>query len=81
MADYAAVVWFGIVAPKGTPAAVTATINSAVNAILAVPAISARLEQLGYTAAPGTPEELARYMQEETLRWRKAVQVSGAKAE
>jgi hypothetical protein len=43
--------------------------------------VKARLDQLGYTPDSGMPDELGRYMQEETLRWRKAVQVSGAKVD
>lgn len=81
VARYQAVVWFGLVAPRATPPTVVATLNRVVNDVLAIPAVRTRLTELGYAIDPGTPAELERYMQEETLRWRKAVEVSGAKNE
>ncbi len=78
---YEAVVWYGIVAPKGTPPEIVATLNSAVNAVLADPKLKARLAELGGEAMPMTPAQFGKLVADETEKWAKVVKFSGAKAD
>jgi tripartite-type tricarboxylate transporter receptor subunit TctC len=78
---YEAVVWYGIVAPKGTPPEIVETLNSAVNAVLADPKLKARLAELGGEAMPMTPAQFGKLIADETEKWANVVKFSGAKAE
>jgi tripartite-type tricarboxylate transporter receptor subunit TctC len=78
---YEASAWFGVAAPKGTPAAVIARLNREVNAALADPVMKAKLADLGGMPIPGTPEQFWATHRMETEKWAKTVQFSGAKAE
>jgi tripartite-type tricarboxylate transporter receptor subunit TctC len=77
---YQASQWIGVGAPKNTPAAVVNTLNTAVNAALADPAMQAKLTALGGMALPGTPAEFAKFVADETVKWAKVVKFSGARA-
>jgi tripartite-type tricarboxylate transporter receptor subunit TctC len=74
-------VWFGLGAPKATPAATVAALNKAVNACLAEPAIANRIRDLGAEPMIMSPSELDAFIGAETQRWAKAVEFSGAKVE
>jgi tripartite-type tricarboxylate transporter receptor subunit TctC len=78
---YEASAWFGIAAPKGTPAAAIARINREVNAALADPGMKAKLADLGGMPIPGTPEQFWAIHKMETEKWAKIVQFSGAKVD
>ena len=73
--------WQGLVAPKGTPPEVVATLNRAVNAGLADAKIKARLDELGVIAMPGTPEDFGKWIAAETEKWGKVIRTAGIKAE
>lgn len=53
---YEVAAWFGLKAPRGTPPEVIARANAALRAGLTKPAMVARLQELGATPLPGTPE-------------------------
>ncbi|MFA7669752.1 MAG: tripartite tricarboxylate transporter substrate binding protein [Burkholderiaceae bacterium] len=72
------VVWFGWLAPKGTPDEVIQRINKEMNAALADPDFQARLASMGVTPMPSTPDEFSKFMVSETERWGKVVRASGA---
>jgi tripartite-type tricarboxylate transporter receptor subunit TctC len=76
---YEAVVWYGIVAPKGTPPEIVDTLNAAVNAVLADPKLKARLAELGGVPMPMTPADFGEFIVRETEKWGKVVKFSGAK--
>jgi tripartite-type tricarboxylate transporter receptor subunit TctC len=78
---YEAVIWYGIVAPKGTPPEVVDTLNNAVNAVLADPQLKARLAALGGEPMPMTPAQFGKLIADETEKWGKVVKFSGAKAD
>jgi tripartite-type tricarboxylate transporter receptor subunit TctC len=78
---YEASAWFGIGAPKGTPAAIVEKINKSVNEALADPKMKARLADLGGVAMGGTPADFGKVMVSETAKWQKAVKFSGASIE
>jgi tripartite-type tricarboxylate transporter receptor subunit TctC len=78
VAGYEASAWFGIGAPKGTPADIVGKLNRTVNAALADPRMKARLADLGGIPMTGTPAEFGKIMAAETEKWAKAVKFSGA---
>ena len=78
---YEATGWWGMGAPKGTPADVIERLNGDINAALAEPALKARIADLGGTALIGSPADFAKLIAEETEKWGKVVRFSGAKPE
>ena len=76
---YEASAWFGLGAPKGTPAEIVDKLNAAVNAGLADPKLKARLADLGGTMMVGTPADFGKVIAEETEKWAKVVKFSGAR--
>jgi tripartite-type tricarboxylate transporter receptor subunit TctC len=73
--------WFGFFGPKGTPPEVVATLNRAVNEIIAVPAMEAQLIKEGADPVGGTPQQFAQFVQREFEKWKLVVRESGATAE
>ena len=73
--------WFGFFAPKGTPEAVVAQLNKAVNEILDQPLIEKQLIREGADPVGGTPAQFAQFVQREHDKWQKVVRESGAVAE
>ncbi|HEY3073585.1 MAG TPA: tripartite tricarboxylate transporter substrate-binding protein [Burkholderiales bacterium] len=65
--------WFGIAAPKATPAAIVQRMNSDVNKALAEPALVERLRELGVYPMPGTVEDFAKFVADEQRRFAKVV--------
>jgi tripartite-type tricarboxylate transporter receptor subunit TctC len=78
---YEASAWFGIGAPKGTPADVIDKLNKAVNEALKDPKLVARLADLGGAPMPGTPADFGKVMADEVAKWKKVVEFSGATVE
>jgi tripartite-type tricarboxylate transporter receptor subunit TctC len=78
---FEAVLRYGFVAPPGTPPAIIARLNAALNAALASPDVRARLAIDGAEPLPSTPEEYAADIDREETQWSKVVKESGAKAE
>jgi tripartite-type tricarboxylate transporter receptor subunit TctC len=62
---YEAVIWYGIVVPKGTPPEVVDTLNIAVNAVLTDPQLKARLDALGGEPMPMTPAQFGKLIADE----------------
>jgi tripartite-type tricarboxylate transporter receptor subunit TctC len=75
------VTWFAFVAPAVTPAAVVARLNRELNKALESADIREKLAAQGAEPAPGTPEDLARLMREDTLKWGKVIKDAGVKVE
>jgi tripartite-type tricarboxylate transporter receptor subunit TctC len=73
--------WFGIAAPKGTPADIVDTLNRETNAGLADPTIKARLDDMGGMALTGSPADYAKLIADETEKWGKVIRTLGIKAE
>jgi tripartite-type tricarboxylate transporter receptor subunit TctC len=78
---YEVSVWNGICVPKGTPPEVIATLNRAVNEVLADPRLQARFAELGGAPMPMTPAAFGKLVADETEKWAKVVKVSGVKPE
>jgi tripartite-type tricarboxylate transporter receptor subunit TctC len=73
--------WFGVFAPKATPAAIVKKINEAAVQILESPSVKARLVAQGAEPIAMNVEEFSRYVQQERDTWAPVVKASGAKAE
>jgi len=65
--------WFGIYAPRGTPADIAAVVNTAYNQALQDPEVLKRLQNLGATPMSGTPEYMAKVVAADTAKWRKLI--------
>jgi tripartite-type tricarboxylate transporter receptor subunit TctC len=78
---YEASALFGMGAPKKTPPEIIEKLNHEINAVLAEPAIKARLIELGGEPLIDTPEAFGAMIAAETAKWEKVVQFSGAKVE
>ena len=74
-----AVTWFGILMPAGTPAAVVARMNEAVNAALRSPDVRAKIAADGGDVLGGSPEDFARVLRADIASWGAIVRESGAK--
>ena len=76
---YEATSWYGLGAPKGTPADIIEKLNREVNAILAEPKTKARFLELGASMLPGSAADFGKLVADETEKWGKVVKFSGAK--
>jgi tripartite-type tricarboxylate transporter receptor subunit TctC len=78
---YEASSWYGIVAPKNTPADVVDTLNREIGAAVADPKINARLAELGATPMALSPADFGQFIADEITKWGKVVKFSGTKPE
>jgi tripartite-type tricarboxylate transporter receptor subunit TctC len=73
--------WFGIVAPKGTPPAIVAKLNAAINRALAEPSLKDTIISQGNEVGGGTPQEFGAFIAAESARWGKLIKEKNIKAE
>src|ERR1700730_11662772 len=78
---YEASQWYGVGAPKDTPAAVIDKLNKEINAAAADPIIKARLAGLGVDPMSMTSVEFGKSIAAETEKWAKVIRVANIKAE
>jgi tripartite-type tricarboxylate transporter receptor subunit TctC len=78
---YEASQWYGLAAPKNTPAEIVGRLNKEINAAIADPGMKARLAAIGGEPLPGSPAEFGRLIAEETEKWGKVVRAAGIKPE
>src|SRR5262249_58684938 len=76
---YEASSWFGIAAPKDTPAAIVDHLHRETNAGLADPKIMERLADMGGMVLAGSPADFRRLIADETAKWAKVIKVPGLK--
>jgi tripartite-type tricarboxylate transporter receptor subunit TctC len=77
---YEAASFYGIGAPRNTPAEVVEILNNAVNAGLADPKLMARLADLGSVPMPGRPAAFGKLIADETEKWGKVIRFAGLKS-
>src|ERR1700678_2544525 len=70
--------FYGISAPKGTPPEIVDILNKAVDEALKDPKLVERLTELGGIPKPMTPARFGKLIADETEKWRKVVEFSGA---
>ena len=73
--------WYGLMAPAGTPRAIVDRLNAELARILKLPDIRERFAAQGAAATPTSPEEFAQFMRREIARWEPVVKRAGVKAE
>ena len=69
--------WIGVVAPAGTPRTIIDKVSGEIARIYADPAMMERLQKAGINAVASTPEDMARFIKSEGVRWGKVVKDSG----
>jgi tripartite-type tricarboxylate transporter receptor subunit TctC len=77
---FEAVGWYGVAAPKNTPAEVVALLNKKINEALRDPEIKKRLAELGVGPGGGSAGDFAAFIAAETEKWGKVVSFAGSKA-
>jgi len=78
---YEASQWYGIGAPKATPADIIEKLNKEINAGIADPGMKARFAAIGGEPLPGSPAVFARLIAEETEKWAEVIRSAGIKPE
>jgi tripartite-type tricarboxylate transporter receptor subunit TctC len=78
---YEASNWFGIGAPKGTPANIIDRLAKEINVSLTDAKVTARLADLGQTPFPGSPIDFGKHIVEETEKWAKVIRAANIKPE
>ncbi|MEI6116304.1 MAG: tripartite tricarboxylate transporter substrate binding protein [Burkholderiales bacterium] len=81
VADFEVNSWFSIMAPAGTPKDIVERLNTELNAVLAMPETRERLDALGVTVTPGTPEELRNEIRRDLARYGSVVKSAGIRIE
>jgi len=76
---YEANVWFGIIAPAGTPAPVVARLNSEISRIIKKPEIHKRLTDMGLTPIDGSPVQFQKVIDQEKDKWGEVIKKSNLK--
>jgi tripartite-type tricarboxylate transporter receptor subunit TctC len=78
---YESGVWFGVSAPAATPREIIDRLNAATVQAAKSPEFIKRMTDLGYNLIPGTPEDMAKMLKAEVMRWAPIVKASGAKVD
>jgi tripartite-type tricarboxylate transporter receptor subunit TctC len=81
VAGYESGVWFGLLAPAGTPREIIARLNTESVKATRSPDFVKRMNELGYSTIGNTPEEMGEMLKAELARWAPIVKASGAKAD
>jgi tripartite-type tricarboxylate transporter receptor subunit TctC len=76
---YEAVIWLGLMAPKGTPAAIVNRLNAAVTNTVSRPELKADWARQGAVTMTMTPDAFTKYLNDDIVKWQRIVRISGAK--
>ena len=77
MPGYDVTTWYGFFVPHGTPPAIIAKLNKALNESIAEPAVRERLMKAGVIVQGSTPEAFGKFMADELARWNKVREAAG----
>lgn len=78
---FAAPPWSGFFAPKGTPKALIEKISADMREVMSDPTAKEKMTAAGSEFTPSTPEAFGDFVDEEIVKWREAVKISGARVE
>ena len=78
---YEASGFYGLAAPKNTPAEIVDKLNNEINAALADPKMKAQLAEFGGVPMPMTPADFGRLIADETEKWAKVIKFAGIRAD
>ena len=73
--------WYGITAPKGTPAGIVDVLNKETNAALDDPKMKVQIANLGGIENPGSPDDFGKLIVEETEKWAKLIRAANIRAD
>ena len=73
--------WIGMAVPAGTPAPIIDRLNREIASILNDPEVKPKLEEMGFTTLGESPQASRKFIEDEIVKWGKAVRDSGAKVE
>ena len=76
---YETTIWLGVMAPKGTPAAVVAKLNAEIGRIVSRQDVRDDWAKQGAVPMTMTPAEFTRYLEQDIVKWERVVRISGAK--
>jgi tripartite-type tricarboxylate transporter receptor subunit TctC len=79
--NFEATAWYGVGAPRETPAAIVDKLNREINGVLAEPAMKAKFDELGCVLIARSPAAFSKLIAEETEKWGKVIRFAGMKAE
>jgi len=74
-------IWYGVVAPAGTPKDVIVRLNREIVKAMNTPDVRDKFAQQGVDPAASTPEEFAEFIRTEVARWGKVIRTAGIKLE
>lgn len=78
---YELAVWYGALAPAGTPPEIVARLNSEIGKALSVPEVKTKLEGMGVDIATSTPEQFGAQLKQDEQRYTKLIRDFGIKGE
>ena len=81
VAGFPTEVWFGLLAPAGTPPAVVEALNTAVDDELNSAEVHTSLAELGMEAKIGTPQDSGAALGEQAHEWKTVIEATGFKAD
>ena len=73
------VAWMGILAPAHTPPAIVERLQNAIHQSLNTPQTRDRVRELGAVAVPDSSAEFREFLEKDTLRWSRLIEVAGVK--
>jgi len=76
---YDAVIWLGLIAPKGTPPEIVARLNAEITKIVSRPDVQADWAKQGAVAMTTAPAAFERYLADDIVKWEHIVKLSGAR--
>jgi tripartite-type tricarboxylate transporter receptor subunit TctC len=71
--------WYGIFAPAKTPKAIVTKLSNEISALLKTADVRASLAKIGVNVLGGSAQDAAAYIQQEDVKWTKAIRDSGTK--
>jgi tripartite-type tricarboxylate transporter receptor subunit TctC len=77
--DFELLGWYGLLAPRGTPAEAIRRLNAELRKVLDKKEVRDRLAALAFDPSPGTPEQFQAFVTQQNAYWSRAVKASGAK--
>jgi len=81
LSGFESVGWFGLVAPAGTPPDIIRRLNAAFGKALNDPAVAEKIRGLGAEPAPSSPDDFAKFIRSESVKWSKLIADAGIKGD
>ena len=78
---FQSVTWFAVVAPPGTSATITQTVNQAIGKVLQQPGVREQFEKMGVRPLGGSVVETAKFIAEERRRWGEVIRATNARVD